>query len=126
MADTAACGRYFQRKASQWIAAEGSVEAHVRRLGKAGLVDEFRKDGDFGEVCRYFHELEGTQYVHDLGYTQLRSEVLQSMKGQVGDRFEAQLGGELSTIINALAWACGFSATEQRFVRIVGALPRGP
>jgi hypothetical protein len=124
VANLAACGRYFQQKASQWIAAEGSVEAHVRRLGKEGLANEFRADMDFGEVCQYFLELGDVQYVHELEYVQLRSQVLQSLKGQVGDRFGSRLGGELNTIISAASLACGFTAIGQRLVRIVGALPR--
>jgi len=99
--------RYFQRKATDWINTEGSVEAHVRRVGKQGLADEFRVDGEFGEVC---------QLVHEWGELQARNHIVKSLEDFVGDQFNTPLFGEMDIVIGAMALACGFTTLGTKLV----------
>ena len=107
MSNPFAVSNYFQTKASAWIAMDGSVEAHVRRLGKQGLADEFRADGQFGEVC---------ELVHELGELQARDHIVRSLEGFVGDQFGWPFVGEMDIIVGAMALACGFTTLGEKLV----------
>jgi hypothetical protein len=100
---------YFQRKAVIWIQQDGSVENHVRRLGKNGLADEFRADGGFGEVC---------ELVHEWGELQARSHIVKSIENFVGDQFNTPLFGEMDIVIGAMALACGFTTLGEKLVTV--------
>lgn len=107
MSDPYAVSRYFQNKASDWIQSDGSVKAHVRRVGKDGLADEFRTDGAFGEVC---------ELVHEFGELQARAHIVKSLEGFVGDQFGWPLVGEMDIIVGAMALACGFTTLGEKLV----------
>ena len=107
MSDPATVSRYFQQKANGWILADGSVESHIRKVGKQGLADEFRADGEFGEVC---------QLVHEWGELQARSHVVKSLEGFVGDQFDTPLFGEMDIVIGAMALACGFTTLGEKLI----------
>ena len=61
MDNLAAVGEYFERKGALWTSSEGSVAAHLRRVGRNGLVAEFRSDPDFDVVSRYLHRMVDVQ-----------------------------------------------------------------
>jgi hypothetical protein len=107
MSDPYAVSRYFQIKANAWIQADGSVETHVRRMGKQGLADEFRADGAFSEVC---------ELVHAFGELQARAHIVKSLEGFVGDQFSWPLVGEMDIIVGAMALACGFITLGEKLV----------
>jgi hypothetical protein len=122
MDDVAAVGAYFERKAARWTSTEGSVAAHVRRVGRDGLIAEFRSDGDFNDVCRYLHRMSDVQYVHDTAYSEFKAQVRESIFGGSGDVWGARR--EVGVIIRAAMMACRVAPAGERLVRIVGALPR--
>lgn len=122
MDDIAAVGRYFERKCASWESAEGSVDAHIRRLGRNGLVAEFRSDPDFDDVCRYLHRVSDVQYVQDTGFSEFKTTVRGSVFGRSSGARSAQRQVEL--IVRAALLACGVSPFGARLVRIAGALPR--
>ena len=115
MADPYAVTSYFQNKANHWIEQDGSVEAHVRRLGKNGLAQEFQADAGFRQVC---------ELVQEYGELQSRSHIVQSLEGLVGDQFGLPLVGEMDVVIGAMALACGFETLGSQLVK-VGALAIG-
>lgn len=122
MDDLSAIGLYFQRKFASWTRVEGSVARYVRRLGRNGLVAEFRSDEDFDAVRRYLHRTSDVQYVHDAGYSELKTKVRESLVGQPGTPCGTERRVEL--IVRAALLAYGVSPFGQRLVRIAGALPR--
>ena len=122
MDDLTAVGRYFQRKGGGWNSTEGSVAAHIRRVGRNGLVAEFRSDPDFDDVRRYLQRTSDVQYVHDTGYSELKTTVRESLFGPSGGASGVQRQVEL--IVRAALLACGVTPFGERLVRIAGALPR--
>ena len=126
MADTEACALYFRDRASRWIRDEGSVAAHVQRLGPTGLAEEFRTDDGFLPVSRYLHSVGDMPYVQDAGYAEFRSLVRMSLERAVAPRSAPVSRRDLRIIVDAALLACGLSPVVHRTVRIVGALPRGP
>jgi len=122
MDDLAAVGQYFQRKGARWTSTDGSVPAHLRRLGRNGLVAEFRSDPDFEAVSRYLHRLSDVQYVDDTGYSEFKAKVQESI---VGPSPHARgVRREVDLIVRASLLACGVSPFGERLVRIAGNLPR--
>jgi hypothetical protein len=123
MDDLAAVGDYFERKGALWTSSEGSVAAHLRRVGRNGLVAEFRSDPDFDAVSRYLHRMVDVQYVHDTGFSVFKAKVQESIVGpsRVGRGAQHQV----SLVIRAALLACGVSPFGERLERIAGALPRG-
>ena len=122
MDDLTAVGEYFERKGARWTSTDGSVSTHLRRLGRNGLVAEFRSDPDFESITRYLHRLSDVQYVDDTGYSEFRAKVQQSIFGP-----SARAKGvrrQVDLIVRAALLACGVSPFGQRLVRIVGNLPR--
>lgn len=115
-------GAYFRTKAVQWVRGDGSIAAHIRRVGQKGLVTEFRSDPGFDEVRRYLDRVSKVQYVQDTGCSDLRTRVQESvLRSSVrGRRVERQV----DQIVRAALLACGISPFGQRLVRIAGALPR--
>jgi hypothetical protein len=107
MADPYAVSRYFQIRANAWIQADGSVEAHIRRVGKQGLAGEFGTDKSFGEVC---------ELVQEFGELQARAHIVKSLEGFIGDQFSWPLVGEMDIIIGAMALACGFKTLGEKLV----------
>jgi hypothetical protein len=101
------CSRYFHRKAAQWIKSDGSVEAHIEKVGKKGLADEFRADSEFTAVC---------ELIREIGDLQLRSTIATSLEGLVGDQFGSVFTGELNTVIEAVGTACGILTTGKKLV----------
>lgn len=120
------CTSYLRTKASQWAASDGSVEHHVRRVGKLGLAAEFRADDGFLPVSRYLHSAGDAPYVQDAGYAEFRSLVRTSLERAVAPRSAPVSRRDLTIIVDAALLACGLSPVVHRTVRIVGALPRGP
>lgn len=114
-ADPAGVTFYFRNKASQWIQSDGSVETHVRRLGKEGLAAEFQGDRGFADVCAL---------VRDLGELQARDHIVQSIEDLVGDQFNWPLVGEMDMIIGGMALACGFKTLGDKLV-MAGAVALG-
>jgi hypothetical protein len=107
MGDPEACTEYFQRKATKWIAASGSVEDYILEKKKAGLVAEFRKDKDFVCVC---------ELAHDIGELKLRGHVVESLDEMVDKEFGSLTKGEMNILIAAIAQACGFQTVGQKLV----------
>lgn len=122
MDDLSAVGLYFERKFASWATAEVSAAQHIRRLGRNGLIAEFRSDEDFDVVCRYLRRASDVQYVHDTEYSELKTRVRESVVRQSGTRRGIERQVEL--IVRAVLLACGVSPFGQRLVRIAGALPR--
>lgn len=122
MDDLAAVGRYFERKQVDWKSTDGSVAAHVRRVGKKGLVAEFRTDGEFDTIGRYLHRVSDVQYVHDTGYAEFKTKVRDSLFGPSGNASEVER--QVNVIVPAALLACGITPFGERLVRIAGALPR--
>ena len=122
MDDLAAVGAYFERKAAQWTSEEGSVKAHLLRVGKDGLVAEFHSDPDFEAVRRYLHHLSDVQYVQDTGYSGFTSKVVESIFGSSGHVRGARR--QVGQIVRASILAYGVTPLGQRLARIAGALPR--
>jgi hypothetical protein len=123
MDDLAGVGEYFERKRTLWTSAEGSVTAHLRRLGRNGLVAEFRADPDFDGVSRYLHRVSEVLYVHDTAYSGFKAKVQESILGPSDVRGGARR--QVSLIIRAALLASGVSPFGERLVRIGGALPHG-
>jgi hypothetical protein len=123
MDDLTAVGDYFARRGALWTSSEGSVAAHLRRLGRNGLVAEFRSDPDFVAVSRYLHRIVDVQYVHDTGFSDFKAKVQESIidPAHLGRGAQRQVG----LIIRAALLACGVSPFGERLERIAGALPRG-
>jgi len=123
MDDLAAVGEYFARKGALWTSSEGSVAAHLRRVGRNKLVAEFRADPDFDAVSRYLHRMVDVQYVHDTGFFDFKAKVQESILGpaHLGRGAQRQVG----LITRAALLACGVSPFGERLERIAGALPRG-
>lgn len=115
-------GRYFERKRALWTSTEGSVGAHLRRLGRNELVAEFRSDPDFEVVGRYLHRVSNVQYVQDTGYGEFRARVRDSVSGPLSPRRETER--QVTRIVRAALLASGISAFGERLVRVGGALPR--
>jgi hypothetical protein len=107
MSDPYAVSRYFQLKATAWIVADGSVEAHIKKLGKDRLANEFKTDGTFGEVC---------ELAHEFGELQARAHIGRSLDGFVGDQFGWPLVGEMDTLIGAMALACGVTSLGEKLL----------
>lgn len=122
MDDLEAAVAFFRRKAALWVSTEGSVSAHLRRLGTKRLVAEFRSDEDFEGVRRYLHRTSDVQYVHDTGCSELQTKVRESLVGLSGTSRGAERQAEL--MVRAALLAYGVSPFGQRLVRIAGALPR--
>ena len=122
MDELTALGLYFERKVALWTSTEGSVAAHFRRIGRNGLVAEFRSDPDFDDVRRYLHRMSDVQYVHDAAYSEFKTKVQESISGPPGSMQGVQ--GRVSLIVRAAMLACGVSPFGERLVRIAGALPR--
>lgn len=122
MDDLTAAVLYFERKGESWTSTEGSVASHIRRVGRSGLVAEFRSDRDFEVVCRYLHRTSDVQYVQDTGYSELKTKVRESLFGPSANlgRVQRQVG----LIVRAAMLACGVTPFGERLVRIAGALPR--
>jgi hypothetical protein len=123
MDDLTAVGDYFARRGALWTSSEGSVAAHLRRLGRNGLVAEFRSDPDFDVVSRYLHRMVDVQYVHDTAFSDFKAKVQESFLGPSGVGRGSQR--QVSLIIRAALLACGVSPFGERLERIAGALPRG-
>jgi len=115
MDELTAAGAYFRRKAVDWASTDGSVTAHFRRLGRDGLIAEFRADPDFEVVFRYLHRVQNVQYVHDSTYAGFRDQVRSVFR----DRRQAE------TVVRAALMASGISPFADRLVRVAGALPTG-
>ena len=122
MDDLTAVGEYFERKGARWTSTDGSVSTHLRRLGRNGLIAEFRSDPDFESITRYLHRLSDVQYVDDTGYSEFRAKVQQSIFGP-STRAKG-VRRQVDLIVRAALLACGVSPFGQRLVRIVGNLPR--
>ena len=122
MDDLAAVGLYFGRKCESWNATEGSVAAHLRRVGRDGLVAEFRSDSEFDGVSRYLHRVSDVQYVQDTGYSAFKTVVRESVVGPSGSVRGTQR--QVEQIVGAALLACGVTPFGERLVRIAGALPR--
>jgi len=123
MDEVVAVDEYFERKGALWTSSEGSVAAHLRRMGRSKLVTEFRSDPDFEVVSRYLHRVSDVQYVHDTGYSEFKAKVRRSILGPsfVGKQAQRQV----DQIVRAALLACGVSPFGERLVRVAGALPRG-
>jgi hypothetical protein len=122
MDDLAAVGEYFARKGARWTSTDGSVSAYLRRLGRSGLIAEFRSDPDFEPVSRYLLRLSDVQYVDDPGYSEFKTKVQESVFGP-----SARARGvkrQVDRIALAALLACGVSPFGERLVRIAGNLPR--
>jgi hypothetical protein len=122
MDDLIAAGAYFQRKAGDWASTDGSVAVHLRRLGRSGLIAEFRSDPDFEVVGRYLHRLSDVQYVHDANYTEFRAQVRESVFGRASSI--RGVPRQTDSIVRAAMMACGIVPFADRLVRIAGNLPR--
>ena len=122
MDDLTDLGRFFEGRAKVWTATDGSVAAHLRRLGRDGLISEFRSDPGFDAVVRYLHRVQDVQYVHDANYDEFRAKVRESVFGT------PSLGGgtarQVNAIVRAAMLACGIVPFADRLVRIAGNLPR--
>ena len=123
MDDLTAVGDYFARIGALWTSSEGSIAAHLRRLGRNGLVAEFRADPDFDAVSRYLHRMVDVQYVHDTAFSDFKRRVQESILGP--SRVGRAAQREVSIVIRAALLACGVSPFGERLERIAGALPRG-
>lgn len=99
--------RFFRQKATEWIEEDGSVEKHIKRVGKKGLTSEFRADPKFSAVCAL---------VEEVGELKVRSQISRSVKGVVGNTFHSPLRGELNVIIGAVGAACGFRTVGDKLV----------
>ncbi|HYB79971.1 MAG TPA: hypothetical protein VEG66_09495 [Thermoplasmata archaeon] len=122
MDDLAAVGEYFERKGARWTSTDGSVSTHLRRLGRNGLIAEFRSDPDFEAVSRYLHRLSDVQYVHDTGYSEFTTKVQESILGPSVRPRGVQ--HQVALIVRAALLACGISPFGERLARIAGNLPR--
>lgn len=122
MDDLTAAGLYFERKGASWSSTDGSVAAHIRRVGRNGLVVEFRSDRDFDAVRRYLHRASDVQYVHDTGYSEFKTKVRESLFGPSHPVSEAKR--QVERIVRAAFLACEVTPFGERLVRIAGALPR--
>jgi hypothetical protein len=123
MDDLAAVGEYFARTAAHWTSSEGSIAAHLRRVGRNGLVAEFRSDPDFDAVRRYLHRMVDVQYVHDTAFSDFKTKVQESIPGPSGVGKGSPR--QVSLMIRAALLASGVSPFGERLERIAGALPRG-
>lgn len=123
MDDLAGVAQYFQRKGDLWSSTDGSVAAHLRRLGRDGLVVEFRSDPGFEVVRVYLHRISDAQYVHDVRYPEFRACVRDSVFGATRRSREAQQ--QTRSIVRAALLAAGVDPWGDRLVRLAGALPRG-
>lgn len=56
MDELSAVGRYFEQKVADWGSRDGLAAAHLRRIGRDGLVSEFRTDPNFSVVSRYLRQ----------------------------------------------------------------------
>jgi hypothetical protein len=123
MDDLSGIGEYFDRKVSAWSSRDGSVAAHLRKLGRDGLVTEFRSDPEFAVVSRYLERANDVQYAHDAGYSEFKSKVRESISGPSGVEPAAQKQvSEL--VVRASMLASGVSPRGLSLVKIAGALPR--
>jgi DNA-binding transcriptional ArsR family regulator len=122
MDDLAAVGRYLERKRARWTSTDGSVSTHLRRLGRNGLIAEFRSDPDFEATSRYLHRLSDVQYVYDTGYSEFRTKVQGSIFGL--PPHARGVPRQVDLIVRAALLACGVSPFGERLVRIAGNLPR--
>lgn len=113
---------YFRSKVVQWARVDGSVSAHLRRVGPKGLVAEFRSDPEFADVRRYLGRVSQVQYVQDTGYSELGTKVQESVFGSPASGRGTQR--QVDQIVRAVLLAGGVSPFGQRLVRIAGALPR--
>jgi hypothetical protein len=66
--------------------------------------------------------MSDAQYVHDAGYSEIRTKVRESISGTRGSLKGVQ--GPVSLIVRAALLTCGVAPFGERLVRIVGALPR--
>ena len=122
MSDLAAVGEYFEQKGARWASTDGSVSTHLRRLGRNGLIAEFRSDPDFEAISRYLHRLSDVQYVDDPGYSEFTTKVQESIFGPSARARGVQR--QVDLIVRAALLACGVSPFGERLVRIAGNLPR--
>ena len=122
MGDLPAVGLFFQRKGEDWTATDGSVAAHLRRLGRNGLISEFRSDPEFDVVVRYLHRIQDVQYVHDANYAEFNALVRESVFG--GARPVQGVHRHVESIVRAVMLASGIAPFADRLVRIAGNLPR--
>jgi len=123
MDDLEAVGEYFSRKGALWNSSEGSAAAHLRRVGRNGLIAEFRSDTDFDAVRRYLYRMVDVQYVHDSAFSDFKAKVQESILGPAQTSRSAQR--HVGLIFRAALLACGVSPFGERLERIAGALPRG-
>jgi hypothetical protein len=106
--DSESAARYFRWKFSQWAYTEGSAAAHITRVGRGGLADEFRADPAFGEVC---------EFVRLAGRAQLRSSAYQSAEGFLSDLFGVPLAPIIEIVLAAVADACGYKTEAEELAQ---------
>jgi hypothetical protein len=123
MEGLSAVGQYFDLKVADWRSRDGSVAAHLRRLGRDGLVSELLADPDFGVVSQYLHRTSDVQYVHDAGYVGFKSRVRASVS--IPGSFEAANERSAGAIVRASMLAAGVSPLGRSMVKLTGALPHG-
>ena len=116
------CGCYFEEAILRWISVDGSVQEHLRRVGRDGLIDELRSDASFLVVCRYLHRLTDVQYVHDPRYGRFRARITRAFAAQFQGASEARRTA--TRVVWASFLACGISPVSDRWVRVSGGLPR--
>lgn len=120
MDELSPCGRFFEARARRWIAADGSVAGHLRRVERVGLAAEFRSDPHIEELRAYVHRISDVAYVQDSTYANLRAQVRRAMNGP-GTRVTRR---DLDMIVSVTFEVCGIDPLGNRLVRIVGNLPR--
>ncbi len=99
--------QYFVKKKYSWEL-DGSVTKHVSKVGKEGLVLEFRADPGFEKVC---------QFAKKLTIDQLTSPV-EDMEDVISSVLGYPVGPTIDIILGAIDIACGYNKTGDNLVKI--------
>ncbi len=107
MVDGYQVSHYFRGKGIEWASISGSVEVHLKKMGRQGIKTDFKDDPEFLVVC---------DYLKQVGELQLRSTIGKSLEGIVSSTFGIPMIGTLDIAIGAAVEACGDTTLGDKLI----------